>query len=173
MLMSKIFSTTPDVIVRYDRPCTVTLHLITYEKEAPPSDMDTNEVSTNGTPMLKLVVVLVSKQRGRALARKNYPYLSGLANPVFIGVLRELGHRTSNRLAPRVPMAAEAGDRIGTVAGDVRRWMWSVVSRYCCQPVRGGMTRAVRDPHSRWCSTVVREMPSGPITRAPTSLRPG
>ncbi|GMN48309.1 hypothetical protein TIFTF001_017485 [Ficus carica] len=38
--------------------------------EAPRSDGDTGGVSATDTPMLKLVRVLISKQRGRALARK-------------------------------------------------------------------------------------------------------
>ncbi|GMN24770.1 hypothetical protein TIFTF001_045886 [Ficus carica] len=107
------------------------------------SDLDTSGVSANDTPMLKSVVVLVSKQRCRALTRKNCPYLNRWADPLFIGVPRGLGcsgdpvglnskcsrrvdmlqvhrHRTSNRLAPRVPMAAGAGDTTGAVASGVR-----------------------------------------------------
>ncbi|GMN31850.1 hypothetical protein TIFTF001_003436 [Ficus carica] len=94
--------------------------------------------------MLKLVVVLMSKQRGRALTRKNCSYLNRWADPLFIGIFRGLEcsgdlvrlnfecsrrvdmlevhmHRTSNRLAPRVPMATGAGDRTCIAVGGVSK----------------------------------------------------
>ncbi|GMN45250.1 hypothetical protein TIFTF001_014446 [Ficus carica] len=40
--------------------------------------------------MLKSVMVLVSKRRGRDLARKNYPYLNRWSDPLFIDVPRGL-----------------------------------------------------------------------------------
>ncbi|GMN30468.1 hypothetical protein TIFTF001_002807 [Ficus carica] len=54
------------------------------------SDLDTNRVFANGIPILKSVVVLVSKQRGRALTRKNCSYLNKWTDPLFIGVFRGL-----------------------------------------------------------------------------------
>ena len=41
--------------------------------------------------MLKSVVVLMSKQRCRVLARKNCSYLNRWADPLFIGISRWLG----------------------------------------------------------------------------------
>ena len=48
-------------------------------------------MSVTGTPMLKSIMALVSKQRDRALTRKSYPYLNRWADPLFIGVPRGLG----------------------------------------------------------------------------------
>lgn len=84
--MPKIFNPSPDVVTRCDRPCTVIIYLVTCKKEVSRSNGDTNEVSANDILLLKLVVVLVSKQRDRVLVKKDYPYLSGLANSVFIDV---------------------------------------------------------------------------------------
>ena len=83
-------------------------------------------MSAKGTSMLKSVVVLMSKQRGRVLARKNYLYLNKWVDPLFIDVLHRPGcsgdsdglnfecsrwvdmlqmykRRTSNGPMPRVP----------------------------------------------------------------------
>ncbi|GMN39718.1 hypothetical protein TIFTF001_008944 [Ficus carica] len=49
----------------------VSLRRVTCKREAPRSDGDTDGVSATGTPMLKLVRELMSKHRGRVLARKN------------------------------------------------------------------------------------------------------
>ncbi|GMN66625.1 hypothetical protein TIFTF001_035684 [Ficus carica] len=144
--MSKIFNTTPDVVVRRGRPCTVSLHLVTCKKEAPQSDGDTSGVSANGTLMLKSVVVLVSKQRGRALARKNCPYLNRWADPLFIGVPHGLGC-----LGDPVRLNSECSMR-----GTQRHASVGRGDEYCL--VRGDMTRAIRDPQSRRCSAVVGEM---------------
>ena len=43
-------------------------------------------MSITGTPLFKLVMVLVSKQRGRALVRKSYSYLNRWTDLLFIGV---------------------------------------------------------------------------------------
>ena len=83
-------------------------------------------MSVTGTPMLKSVMVLMSKHRGRALARKSCPYLNKWVDPLFIDVPRGSGRsgdpaglnsecsqwvdtlqvyrrRTANELMPRVP----------------------------------------------------------------------
>ncbi|GMN48234.1 hypothetical protein TIFTF001_017418 [Ficus carica] len=121
--MPKISGTTLNVVARLGQSCTVTMHLVTCKKEVPRSDGDTSGVSAKSTPMLKSVMVPVSKRRGRALTRKNCPYLNRLADPLFIDVPRRLGcsgdpigldfecswrvdmlwghrHRTPNRLMP-------------------------------------------------------------------------
>ncbi|GMN66724.1 hypothetical protein TIFTF001_035778 [Ficus carica] len=108
------------------------LCLVAYKKEAARSNGDTDGVFVMGTPMLKSVMSLVSKQRGRALPRKSYPYLNRWADPLFIGIPRGHGcsgdpvglnsecprrvdmlqvhmHHKSNRLAPRVPMICDGG----------------------------------------------------------------
>ena len=89
--MMKISDTTSDVIAQLDRSCTVTLHLITCKKEAPRNDEGTGEMSVKGALILKSVIVLVSKWRGRVLIRKNCLYLNRWANPPFINFLCELG----------------------------------------------------------------------------------
>ncbi|GMN68806.1 hypothetical protein TIFTF001_037853 [Ficus carica] len=112
-----------------------------------------------GTLMLKSVVVLVSKQRGRVLPRKNYPYLNRWADPLFIGVSRGLqcsgdpvglnsecprrgrhasgnGHRVSLARRRRPAPGARAGARTGPMA------------------VQGDIARTVRG-HEHWQSTVV------------------
>ncbi|GMN32072.1 hypothetical protein TIFTF001_050770, partial [Ficus carica] len=107
--------------------------------------------------MLKSVVVLVSKQRGKTLARKNCLYLNKWADPLFICILRGLGcsgdlvelnsecpqrvdmlssvqtpaHRVSLARRRRSVPGARVGARIDSVAGGVlgvrRRWAASVV----------------------------------------------
>ncbi|GMN29530.1 hypothetical protein TIFTF001_002463 [Ficus carica] len=91
MLMSNISGITPDVIAWLDRSCTVTLRRVTCKREAPRSDGDIGGVSVTGTPMLKSVMALRSKWRGRVLARNYCPYLNRWADPLFIDVLRGLG----------------------------------------------------------------------------------
>ncbi|GMN23734.1 hypothetical protein TIFTF001_051326 [Ficus carica] len=80
--------------------------------------------------MLKSVMALVSKQRGKALARKIFPYMNKWADPLFISVPYRLGCSSDlvglNSECPlRVYIfesgqAAKAGDRTGTVASGVR-----------------------------------------------------
>ncbi|GMN53243.1 hypothetical protein TIFTF001_022391 [Ficus carica] len=65
--------------------------IVPKDKESSRSNGDTDGVSVTNTPMLKSKVVLVSKQRGRVLARKNCPYLNKWANPLFIDILHGLG----------------------------------------------------------------------------------
>ena len=92
MLMPKISGTTPDVIAWSDQSCTVILQQVTCKREAPQSDGDTGEVSAMGTPMLKSMMILMSKQRDRILARNNCPYLSEWIDPLFKDVPHGLGH---------------------------------------------------------------------------------
>ncbi|GMN68591.1 hypothetical protein TIFTF001_037649 [Ficus carica] len=122
--------------------------------------------------MLKSVIALMSKQRGRALARINYPYLNRWADPLFIGVPRGLRcsgdpiglnseysrrvdmlqvHRHRDEYSVSLAKRREpaTGQAQQQVVSGVRWWMWSIVSGYCCQSVRGGMTQAVRDPQSK------------------------
>ncbi|GMN57010.1 hypothetical protein TIFTF001_026122 [Ficus carica] len=150
----------------------VTLHLVTCKKKAPRNDGDTNEVSATCTPMLKSVMVLVSKRRGRALARKNYPNLNRWVDPLFIDVPRglrcsgdpigldsEYSRQCRRKWAPcQSEQATDINDGTGAVTGgvsSVRRRIVSVVPGHCCQPVRGGVTQTVRAPPSGWCSSVV------------------
>ncbi|GMN34117.1 hypothetical protein TIFTF001_004526 [Ficus carica] len=71
--------------------------VVDYWWETDQSNGDIGGVSATNTLMLKSVMALMSKQRSRALARKNCPYLSRLANP-----------------------AVGADDRTGTVTDGVR-----------------------------------------------------
>ncbi|GMN66982.1 hypothetical protein TIFTF001_036050 [Ficus carica] len=146
MLMPKISGTTPKMIARCGRPCTVTLYLVVCKREAARNNGDTGQVSATGTPMLKLAMTLMSKQRGRALVRKSCPYLNKWANPVFIDIPCGLrcssdpvglnfecsrwvdmlqvhryrgGHRVSLTRGRRPTLGAKAGVRIGPVAGSV------------------------------------------------------
>ncbi|GMN61518.1 hypothetical protein TIFTF001_030617 [Ficus carica] len=61
------------------------------QKEAARSNGDTDGASVTGTPILKSAIALISKQRGRALARKSCPYLNRWANLLFIGIPCGLG----------------------------------------------------------------------------------
>ncbi|GMN43026.1 hypothetical protein TIFTF001_012238 [Ficus carica] len=186
--MSKISDTIPDVVVRLGRFCTVALHLVTCEKEALRSDGDTNGVSMKGTPMLKLVIVLVSKRRSRVLARKNCPYLNRYADPLFIDVLREfrcsgdpigLNSECSRRvdtLQCQSKQAADIGDVIGAITSgmsSVKLRIVSVVPGHCRQPVRGSVTQTVGGPQNKWRSPVVKEDISGSMVRDPTIHYPG
>ncbi|GMN57058.1 hypothetical protein TIFTF001_026178 [Ficus carica] len=100
--MSKISGTTPDVIVWSNRSCTITLRRVTYKREAPQSDGDIGMVSVTGTPMLKSVTVLMSKRRGRVLARKKCPYMREWVDPLFKDVPRRLGH-SGDPIRPSTP----------------------------------------------------------------------
>ncbi|GMN34526.1 hypothetical protein TIFTF001_004743 [Ficus carica] len=97
--------------------------------EAPESDGDTGRVSATGTPMLKSVIILMSKQRDRVLTMKKCPYLNEWADPIFKDVIRGLGHSGDPigsspwcSWRPQSEQAAEVSDGIGAVAGsDVKR----------------------------------------------------
>ncbi|GMN47734.1 hypothetical protein TIFTF001_016912 [Ficus carica] len=87
------------------------------------SDLDTSRVSVNDTLLFKSVVILVSKQRDRALARKNCLYLNKWADPLFIGI--PCGHGCSGDLVELnsgcsrwvdMLQTTGAGDRTGAVA---------------------------------------------------------
>ncbi|GMN46271.1 hypothetical protein TIFTF001_015459 [Ficus carica] len=146
--------------------------------------MNTSGVSAYGTLMLKSVVVLVSKQRGRALARKNYPYLNRWANPLFIGVPRGLrcsgdSVGLNSECSRQVDMlqsgqAAGAGDRTGIAVGGVRCQAADAECRVgvLLSACTGWHDAGIKGPTEQVCSTVVVKMPSWPITRAPTLLRP-
>ncbi|GMN61515.1 hypothetical protein TIFTF001_030600 [Ficus carica] len=135
--MSKISGTIPEMITRRGQPCTITLHLVACKKEAARSNRDTGGVSVTGTSILKLAMVLMSKQRGRALTSESCPYLNKWANPVFIGILCGLGcsgdlvglnSECSRRVdmlqvhrhrGNRPALGAKVGARTGPVAGSV------------------------------------------------------
>ncbi|GMN37496.1 hypothetical protein TIFTF001_042646 [Ficus carica] len=105
------------------------------KREAPRSNGDTSGVSATGTSMLKSVMVPMSKQRDRVLARKNYPYLNGWVDHLFIDVTRGPGRTDdsdglNSECSRRVDMLqvvstcqsgqeTGTGDRIGTVADSV------------------------------------------------------
>ncbi|GMN65762.1 hypothetical protein TIFTF001_034876 [Ficus carica] len=150
----------------YDREATtalITLHLVTCKKEAHRSDGNISEVFTKDTPILKLVMVLVSKRRDRALARKNYPYLNRWADPLFIDVLRGLRCSSDpigldSECSRRIDMLQDISDGTGTVTGDMSGVRWrivSVVPGHYCQHVWGGVTQTMRGPLSGWCLSVV------------------
>ena len=82
----------PNVITWCGRPYTVTLLLIACKRKALRNNGDTGGVSTTSTPILKSVMVLMSKQRGRGLARKSCLYLNRWVDPLFLVIPRGPGH---------------------------------------------------------------------------------
>ncbi|GMN68410.1 hypothetical protein TIFTF001_037468 [Ficus carica] len=104
------------------------------------------------------------------IKRKQREVMGTPAFPAGSGVWVTLSGRVD---MPQVHRHPGADDMTSAIAGCVKRRMQGAMSRYYCQLVWGNMTRAIRDPQSRWCSIVVWEMPSGPITRAPTLLHQG
>ena len=72
--MPKISNTILNVIVWSVQSCTITLRLVTCKKKAPRSDGDIDEASVMGIPMLKSVMTLMSKWRGRVLTKNNCLY---------------------------------------------------------------------------------------------------
>ncbi|GMN23325.1 hypothetical protein TIFTF001_000079 [Ficus carica] len=162
--MPKISGTTPDVIALSDQSCTVTLRLVTCKREVPRSNGDTGGVSATSTPILKSVMTLMSKWKGRVLTMNYCPYLNRWANPLFIDVIRGLGCsgdpiRLNSECSRRCQseQAANIGDGTGVVTSGalgVRQRIVTVTPGHSCQLVRGGVTRIVRGLLNKWHSPI-------------------
>ncbi|GMN39022.1 hypothetical protein TIFTF001_008253 [Ficus carica] len=109
-------------------------------------------MSAKGTPILKSVMSLMSKQRSIALAMKNCSYLNGRANPLFIGVPYRSGY--SDDLDGLYSKWSRRVDMLRTC--QVVQGGGCAVSWYCCQPVQDGMARTVRDQQHRLGSSCGR-----------------
>ncbi|GMN44251.1 hypothetical protein TIFTF001_013463 [Ficus carica] len=115
-------------------------------------------------------------QKGSTLKRWGHQWgtlSAGSGDPIR---LNSEFSRQVDTLQCQSEQAADIGDEIGVVTSgvsSVRRQIVSVVPRHCRQPVRGGVTRTVRGPPSKWRSPVVWEVLSGSMAWAPVVNCPG
>ena len=109
-------------------------------------------MSIKDTPILKSVMALMSKQRSRALARKNCPYLNGRANPLFVGIPYWSGYSDDpdglySEWCRRVDMLWAYGHRTSTVplrSGDGGH-------KYGLIPMQMVSTVSIRLDSKSWC----------------------